>query len=304
MLDWIKLPFLQRNSSEPLARATQPRAGFGVALGGGGARGFAHIGVMRVLEREGLRPSLIAGTSMGALMGVLFAQGASADEVESTILSTSWVDLVDLMPGTGLLRFASFERLLETLVPARFEDLPMPFAVTATDLVEGKQVYFTRGDLHLALKCTIAYPGAVDPTWIGKQLLADGGILNQVPVDAARFLGASHVLAVDVTAPTRLGLRPPVEREDWWSHLLKREPKLGSIQAMFRAAEIMQAQISATRLSLFAPDVIIRPDLEGINLESFWKLKDAVKAGEQAAEQIKAELKECFGDLSTEKPPE
>ncbi|MBB6099147.1 NTE family protein [Deinobacterium chartae] len=272
--------------------------GFGLALGGGAARGFAHLGVMGVLEREGLQPDLISGTSMGGLLGAFFAAGHSAAEVQRLAAGPVWASLIDLLPGSGLLRFSGLEALLRSHLPPTFEELKRPLCVTATDLISGRQVYLHRGDLYKALTCTIAYPGAVDPTWYGDQLLADGGILNQLPVDAALFLGARRVLAVDVTAPAQLALRPNDHGPSGWIRLARRNRRLGMLQTARRSIEIMQSQLTDARLSLYAPDLVLRPDMSGIELGSFWRLNEAVTAGERVAEENLEALRRHFGPTS------
>jgi NTE family protein len=259
------------------------RVKFGLALGGGGARGFAHIGVMRVLESEGLKPSLIAGTSMGGLLGALFAAGCSSETVEKIVHEASFGRLLDLNPLKDMLRLSELKKILGAHLPKTFEELPTRLCLTATDLITGRGAYLHQGDLLEAIGCTIAFPGAIDATWVGETLLADGGLLNQVPVDAVRFLGASRVLAVDVTplAPLESSLEEKPIR--WWEHLLGRDRTMTGMQTMMRSLEIMQFQMTETRLAMFVPDLILRPQMDGIGLFSFNREKDAIKAGEEVA---------------------
>lgn len=251
-------------------------SGFGLVLGGGGARGLAHLGVWAVLEEAGLQPEGLAGTSMGGLVAAFIAAGVSADELRRVSETVSWRKLIDWRFGTGLLRGSSFEAWLGAHLPPTFEELRLPLAVTATDVLTGRQVYLRSGDLYTALRATTAYPGAIDPVPLGDMLLADGGILNQVPVDAALFLGVRKVVAVDVTSARPLEL--PERRRRW------RQPApLGAVQALRRAVDIMQAQLTDARLSLYRPDVLLRPELEGVDLQSFRRGPQAITAGEAAA---------------------
>jgi NTE family protein len=275
--------------------SNRPRSG--IALGGGGARGYAHIGVMRVLEREGLRPDVIAGTSMGGLIGAFFAAGLSADTVERIVNDVELYRLLDINPLKDLLRFTELEAILSRHLPKRFEDLERPLCVTATDLVRGKQSYLFEGDLFEALRCTIAFPGAIDPVWVGDQLLADGGILNQVPVDAARFLGAVNIVAVDATALAQLEVSPNREQHAWWQHWLGRDRDMNGLRAVYRAVEIMQSRISDVRLALFKPDLMLEPDMPDITLFGFNKASEAVAAGETV---VRAHLEELRGLLSAD----
>jgi NTE family protein len=265
---------------------------FGLALGGGGARGYAHIGVMRVLEREGFRPSAIAGTSMGSLIGAVFAAGHSTDEVQEVLSQTPIWRFLDLNPLGGVLNFAEVVRLLEPHIPRQIEDFPVPFGVTATDLITGTEVYFHQGDVFQAIRASIAYPGAINPIWVGYQLLADGGILNQIPVDLARFLGSERVIAVDVT-PLQV-LRDKPQHKNWWDKIFRRGTDVNPIQNVYRSIEIMQIRLAEVKLAVSRPDLILRPSLEGIGLFSFQQQSQAIRDGELAAEVRLQEIRELL----------
>jgi NTE family protein len=265
---------------------------FGLALGGGGARGYAHVGVMRVLEREGFRPSAIAGTSMGSMIGAVFAAGHNADEVQEVLSQTPIWRFLDLNPLGGVLNFAEVVRLLEPHIPRQIEDFPVPFGVTATDLITGTEVYFRQGDVFQAIRASIAYPGAINPIWVGHQLLADGGILNQIPVDLARFLGSERVIAVDVT-PLQV-LRDKPQHKNWWDKIFRRGTDVNPIQNVYRSIEIMQIRLAEVKLAVSRPDLILRPSLEGIGLFSFQQQGQAIRDGELAAEARLQEIRELL----------
>ena len=264
---------------------------FGIALGGGGARGLAHIGVMQVLERENLRPTVFAGTSIGGLLAAFFAAGKTGIELEEIALSLHWAPLWEWRPGVGLLNYEGFEVLLKRHLPETFEALEHPLVVTGTDLSAGVPVYLHSGKLYEAIQATIAFPGAIDPIWINGRLLADGGILNQVPVDAARFLGAEKVLAVDITAPRALPLtsqeRP---HPTLWDRVRHPRRHLTSLQVAWRAVEVMQAHLTQLRLAMAMPDLVLPVELPDIGLESFWKGRSAIEAGRLAAEKLLPEI--------------
>lgn len=264
--------------------------GFGLVLGGGGARGLAHIGVLRVLAREGLTPGLIAGTSMGGLVGAFAAAGHRPEDMLRLAQGLNWASLLSLRPGSGLLRGPALERLLAQHLPPTFEELQTPLVVTATDVLSGRAVYLFRGPLYPALRATSAFPGAADPVPLAGDLLADGGVLNQVPVDAALFLGARGVLAVDVTAPAPLELP---RRRRFLSPSTKSH--LGTVAALRRAVDIMQAQLTDARLSLYRADVLLTPRLEGVDLADFRRAERAAQAGQDAAEAELARLHALFG---------
>ncbi|CAM4456922.1 patatin-like phospholipase family protein [Deinococcus marmoris] len=264
--------------------------GYGLVLGGGGARGLAHIGVWQVLEEAGLRPSVVTGTSMGGLVGAFIAAGYSGAELERISGTVSWRRLLDWRPGTGLLKISAMEGWLAHNLPQTFEELSLPLAITATDMLTGRGVYLTRGSLFDALRATSAYPGALDSVPVQGMLLSDGGILNQVPVDAALFLGVQKVLAVDVTAPDALELHE--RRVLLW----KREASLSPVRALRRAVEIMQAQLTDARLSLYRPDVLLRPRLGNIDLMNFNRTDQAIAAGRDAALEDLPRLKALLGE--------
>jgi len=191
-----------RGASRP---ATAP---FSLALGGGGARGFAHVGVLRVLEREGLRPSAVAGTSMGAIVGALYAAGIGPDGLVEAldlleIKGLAGVTKVNLGPGS-LLSADAFEARMRQVLPATFDDLTLPFAAVATDLVTGERVVLRDGDLPRAVRASMSIPAVFEPVRMGERLLVDGGVVDPIPVDAAGGLFDGPVVAVDVGP-----LRPP-----------------------------------------------------------------------------------------------
>jgi NTE family protein len=247
---------------------------------------------MRVLEREGFRPSAIAGTSMGSMIGAVFAAGHNADEVQEVLSQTPIWRFLDLNPLGGVLNFAEVVRLLEPHIPRQIEDFPVPFGITATDLITGTEVYFRQGDVFQAIRASIAYPGAINPIWVGHQLLADGGILNQIPVDLARFLGSERVIAVDVT-PLQV-LRDKPQQKNWWDKIFRRGTDVNPIQNVYRSIEIMQIRLAEVKLAVSRPDLILRPSLEGIGLFSFQQQGQAIRDGELAAEARLQEIRELL----------
>lgn len=189
-------------SATPAARA-QHREQVALVLGGGGCRGFGHIGVLRVLEREGLRPDLVVGSSAGSLVGALHAAGLDAASIErlgarlNPNMLRDWV-----FPGLGMFSGAGIARFVRTYARrTQIESLPVRFAAVAADLRTGEQVVLDSGDLGLAVQASSSAPGLLEPVRLGGRLLVDGNIASPVPVGAARRLGAKRVLAVDVTFP-------------------------------------------------------------------------------------------------------
>jgi NTE family protein len=193
-----------------------------LSLGGGGARGYAHIGVLKELEKRNLEVVALAGTSMGAVIGALYAAGKLA-EFEKWARKLTKLDVVGLMDfSIGKAGAIRAERIMnvvdEMLEGINIEDLPIPFTAVATDLLENKEVHFTSGPATLALRASVAIPGMITPVVIDKKLLADGGMVNPVPLAPLKNARARHVIAVDLAQGRKAN---PFEKE-LSEHFLKR----------------------------------------------------------------------------------
>lgn len=262
----------------------------GLALGGGGARGLCHIGVMRVLEEEGIGVDVVSGTSMGGLIGAFIAAGYTSEQMTEIATDLRWTKLIDWSPLSGrLINTKGFERWLSDLLPVTFEELEMPLVLTATDIMDGRIHYSQSGDLITALRATTAYPGAIEPIAVGAARLVDGGLLNQIPVDGALFLGAHRVLAVNATPLTRVD-HPS---EDAGSPRLKL--RVGTIKELLRAVDVMQAQLTMARLSFYKPDVLLDPVIAGVEITDFHKADQAIDAGERVAREHLDTLRSLAG---------
>ncbi|MDX2005630.1 MAG: patatin-like phospholipase family protein [Meiothermus sp.] len=237
----------------------------GLVLSGGGARGLAHIGVLEVLEAQGFNAEVVAGTSMGGVIGALYATGKSAGEILDICRQTPWLRLLDLVPRPGLISQRGLREFMAKYLPSRFEQLKKRLVVTAVDLEAGKVTYFTEGDLPGAVMASAAYPGLVAPVVHEGRTYVDGGVLDNLPVDAARFLRAKYVLAIDVTPEMSLAGVPR-----------------SSIGQVRRSIDIMQNHLTAARRSLYPPEVYIRPELPGVGIEQFNRLEEIVEAGRRA----------------------
>ena len=178
-------------------------ANVALVLGGGGCRGYGHIGVLRVLERNGLKPDLIVGSSAGSLVGALCAAGLSSDAIERLGARLSLNMLRDwVFPRLGIFSGAGIARFVHGQIGVRrIEQLPVRFAAMATDLRSGEMVILDRGDAGEAVQASSSAPGLLEPVRRDERLLVDGNIASPVPVEAARKLGAKRVIAVDVTFP-------------------------------------------------------------------------------------------------------
>jgi len=217
----------------------RPRVG--VALGGGFARGIAHLGVLRELERENIAVHCVSGTSVGALIGAGYASGAPVEAIARRAMNTSFRDFARWsLPRYGLASNSRMERYIyEFCGVKRIEDLKLPLAICSVDLLSGEAYNFTRGDIGIALRASCAYPGLFQPVEYEGRLLVDGFLTGPVPVDAARTLGAEVVIGV------YLGMGGPVPR-----------PKhMGEI--LWRSFSIMQHQAVQRRDR--APEVMIAP---------------------------------------------
>lgn len=283
-------------------KKAERRRRIGLILSGGGARGFAHIGVLRVLEQCGIKPEIVAGTSMGAVIGALHASGRTADEIAELALATSLRDILDISLQAGLLKGDRLAHYLSEHLPATFEELEVPLAVTTTDIESGEQVILTDGDLITALRASASFPGAFEPTEYRGRVLADGGIVNNLPVEAASYLGAGWTVASDVTPERRADYVSPAEEGNWWERMLatvKLERRNPMLQMMLRSSDIMQSILTDIQYRLHPADLLIKMPLKGIRLESFWDVAEIMALGETAA------LEACLAaGLSVEKGTE
>ncbi len=171
----------------------------GLALGGGGVLGAAHVGVLQVLHERGIRPTIVAGTSAGALMGAAHASGFDPYRLERLVLKLDWRDVGDLslIPGLGLLDTKRLRRTLKKLGgDIAIEDLPVPFVAIATDVATGEPVELRTGSLADALRASMSVPGLFRPAHVDGRILVDGGLVANLPVEYALEMGAAHVIAV------------------------------------------------------------------------------------------------------------
>lgn len=259
------------------------RTSIGLALSGGGARGFAHIGMLKVLERHGVEVDVLAGTSMGAILGALYAYGYRADDLHELATSISWRDVIDLSLAAGLLKGEKLHHLLSTYLPESFEELSKPLAVTTTDIESGEQVVFTHGDLITAVRASSCFPGAFEPIQLGVRTLADGGITNNLPVDALALMHAGITLASDVTPPRRsVYVHPSDEPSSWWERMvatvtLERRTPMAAVT--LRASDIMMRLLSDVQYVLHPADLRVQHDMPSVRIEAFWELDQIVEAG-------------------------
>jgi len=274
---------------------TEPRnLRIGYALGGGGARGLSHIGVLKVLEAEGIRPDVIAGTSIGALVGALYASGLTHDDLERLALSlnrrqlTMFLDLT--FPFSGLIQGKRVTSAVESLVGKMvFADLKVPLACVATDLNTGKAVVIRKGYVAEAVRASIAIPGIMTPALFGNRWLVDGGIVSEVPAGVCRRMGADYVIGVNVIPdPARVVQRLESLRESTLPLAAAEQKRNVKRLKPPRVIDIMVQTllISCYRVAMHnlkGTDLAISPDLASIGFWDFHKASEAIAHGEAAA---------------------
>jgi len=245
-------------------KADHPLIAF--VLGGGGARGFAHAGVLKVLDDAGIRADLVVGTSAGSLVGALYAGGIRNDELLETALAVQRDELVDFVfPHRGFIEGNRLQTYIDKALKGRLiEQLDIPFVAVATELATGKLVAFTRGDTGMAVRASCSVPVIFQPTAIRGSEYVDGGLVSPVPVKVARESGADFVIAVDVS-------RQPDEHKE-----------LGSTAAMLSHAFVVMEHALAQEESKLA-DVVIRPNLAKVRATDLAARGQAIAAGEEAA---------------------
>ena len=260
---------------EPAARRL-PR--LGLALGGGAARGFAHVGVIQVLEQNGIRPDLVVGTSAGSLVAALYASGKNGAELERAAMSMEEASLTDWtlpLNGRGMLRGEALARYVRQAVDGKLiEQMVLPLGILATDLANGQGALFRRGDAAQAVRASSAVPGVFTPVAIAGREYVDGGLVAPVPVSQARAMGAEVVLAVDISSDP--------EGND----------ASGLLKVMLQTTAIMGQSIN--RHELRGADVVLRPALSGVGSADFSARQRSIAAGRAAMlvalPRLKAEL--------------
>ncbi|MGC4365951.1 patatin-like phospholipase family protein [Hydrogenophaga sp. R2] len=265
----------------PVVAQRPPR--LGLALGGGAARGFAHVGVIQVLEQNGIRPDLVVGTSAGSLVAALYASGMNATELERAALAMEEATLTDwTLPflGRGMLRGEALSRYVRKAVNGKLiEQMQIPLGVLATDLSNGQGIVFRRGDTAQAVRASSAVPGVFSPVPIAGREYVDGGLVAPVPVRQARDMGAEVVLAIDISSA------PDGNRAD------------GSLEVLLQTFAIMGQSIN--RHELADADVVVRPALKGVGSADFAARKRSIEAGRAA---MKAALPQLQAQLARLRP--
>ena len=245
----------------------------GLALGGGAARGFAHIGVIQVLEEAGIRPDLVAGTSAGSLVAALYASGKTGAEMAALALAMDEGAITDwAFPSRGLIRGEALARYVRDQTGGRpIEQMKLPLGIVATHLDSGAAVLFQRGDTGVAVRASSAVPAVFQPVRIGPAEYVDGGLVSPVPVRFARQMGAELVLAVDISSPP------------------DGNPTGDVMKMLLQTFAIMGRSIN--QFELRDADVVLRPVLTGVASADFGARQKAIQAGREAALRQLPELR-------------
>src|SRR5882724_1984178 len=254
------------------------RAGIGVALGGGFARGFAHLGVLQVLERHRIPISCIAGTSVGSILGAAYASGAPLARIIATCRTLRFRDIARWrVSRLGLASNQRLGTLIERVFESRqFEDLRVPLAVVATDLTSGEPVVFTQGNLVDAIRASCAFPGLFEPVEIGTRCLADGGLVAPVPTRAARELGATTVIGISV------GMQ---------------DGHRGAPSNIFQVVSRAVSAAQKHQLEVWErhADLVLRPDVQSLAWDDFDRADEAIEAGAATARRALQRIEKLLG---------
>jgi NTE family protein len=293
----------------------------GLVLGCGGAKGLSHIGVIKFLEEMEIKIDFIAGASIGALIGGAYASGLSIKELEDIALETDLTSTAKLFsPGFGKSGLVTGSKVQEFLTSKldnkKIENLQIPFTAVATDIITGQEIHFNKGDLVEAIRASISIPIIFQPVIWNNIVLVDGGLVNPVPIDVARRMGADHIIAVNVLSsknmpdikhekkrPNKIDLEKPLEiipvlqkkLEDliidhkWIRNFIKHKEKedLPGMKKIFnQSIKIAQEKMIKQSIELSKPDVLIEPDVGSVNMFEFYKAKEIIEKGYKAAKSV------------------
>jgi NTE family protein len=265
---------------EVITLAPPKRPRIGIVLSGGGARGLAHIGVLKVMREAGVPIDVLTGTSVGALVGALYCSGMSVEKIEDMAGDIGWSDLtnisntsiIELVVAGKLLSTENLEKYIaQNIGGKQFHELPVKFACTATDLKTGEEITFREGDVSSAVRASATIPGLFGPVEYSHRYLVDGGLVDNIPSELAKSLGADIIIVVDIRADfTKYST----------SNIL-----LALNQAIYIQGELLSAE------SLKKADVVIQPKVNDVSAYELWRGRECIDAGIVAARQSVKEIK-------------
>ncbi|MGQ9571218.1 MAG: patatin-like phospholipase family protein, partial [Thermodesulfovibrionales bacterium] len=278
---FIALMFLTSCAPKEIKPPLKP-AKIALVLGAGASRGFAHIGVLKILESNKIPIHMIVGTSAGSFVGSLYAYGFNAFQLQKMSFSIEKGDIIDItIADNGFVKGDKLEEYINTLLNnTPMEKLRIPFYAVATDIQNGQEVVFGRGNTGKAVRASCSIPGIFRPVKIDERVFVDGGVVSPVAVDAARRYGADFVIAVDISSG------------------IEERPPEGIIETLLQSISIMYSKLSSIQLS--KADIIIRPKVGNIGSSNFSKKHEAVLEGEKAAIQALPDIKNLINRLQKE----
>jgi NTE family protein len=263
-------------ATAPAPLPTAKPVKIGLALGGGAARGFAHVGVIKALENQGIIPDIVVGTSAGSVVGALYAAGNNGFELQKLAHRLDESKISDWsMPDRGVLKGEALQQFVNDAVGQRpLEGLKKPFAAVATDLQSGESIVFRTGNTGMAVRASSTVPGIFQPVTINGHEYVDGGLTSLIPVRAARQMGSDVVIAVDISSR-------PADK-----------PVRGTLEVLLQTVTIMGQSLS--RYELREADIVIRPQVGGVGSTDFLARHDAILEGEKAVQQALPQIREIL----------
>ena len=293
----------------------------GLVLGCGGAKGLSHVGVIKLLEEMDVKIDFITGSSIGALIGGAYASGLSIKEIEDIALETDLTSTAKLFsPGfgkSGLVTGTNVHKFLTSILGDKnIEYLKIPFTAVATDIITGEEIHFNKGNLVEAIRASISIPIVFQPVIRNNIVLVDGGLVNPVPINVAREMGADYIIAVNILSSknkpdskpdkkynNKINLEKPLEiipalqrkLEDlivdnkWIMNFIKHKEKqdLPGMKKIFnRSVQIVQEKLIELSIELYKPDVLIEPEVGNFSMFDFYKAEEIIKNGYKAAEAV------------------
>lgn len=264
---------------QPEVQALKPAPKVALVLGGGAARGFAHIGVIKTLEAQGIVPDMVVGTSAGSVVGALYASGMKGFDLQKLALEMDEAMVADwTMPNRGVLKGEALQEFINQKVKnLPIQKLPKPLGVVATDLQSGDMVVFRQGSTGMAVRASSAVPGVFQPVRISGREYVDGGLTSPVPVRPARAMGADFIIAVDI------------------SNVSRRESPSGTLDVLLQTFAVMVHSLSQHELE--GADIVIRPSTAAVNSTDFEGRHLAIMEGEKAAAAAIPEIKARLAKL-------
>ncbi len=260
----------------------RPPAKIALVLGAGASRGFAHIGVLKILEANRVPIHLIVGTSAGSLVGCMYAYGFNAFQLQSLSFPVEKADIIDLtVPDNGFVKGEKLEAFVNHMLKnTPIEKLRIPFYAVAADIQTGEEVVFASGNTGTAVRASCSIPGVFQPVRIGSRIYVDGGIVSPVAVDYAKQMGADLVIAVDIS----VGAESP--------------PPKTLIETIMQSVVVMHSKIAQSQLA--RADIVIRPRVSHIGSADFTRRHEAVLEGEKAALEAMPQVKAALEKLKAE----